>query len=414
MAVQTLAVLLDNLGADLVPYLPDIFKVLSQIIEQTPNDETRIEAVKTMPSLIKMYIKAGQDVANFGRHVNEMLWNYMEREGDASLLSEFAFTVQKTLKNMGPVLSDAEVSAIGKKCFEHLQRSEKRKHEMAEHFDREEDNAADIDKIIENDNQMEDELALEIANILGVLFRVYGQRALPLFAEVNQTLIAPALASSSTRARHFALFLIDDSVEHIGGLIPKDLLRKFLEELSRHALDSNLELRQAATLGLGITAIALGEDFKPALPNVVALLTQAVELAKPEDEYLKFFLTVKENAVASLGKILQAFGQSFSHEDLARLINYWLSHLPIVHDHKEAIGQHKFLTKLIQAKLVNLADPNVLKAVVGIFARVYQRKKLSDEETNLAIDGLMGSLKASPQIVEALTAAGLDDSRKRV
>lgn len=412
VAVQTLAVFLDNLGVDLVPYLQDIFKVLSIIIEQTPNDETRIEAVKTMPSLIKLYAKAGQDVATFGRHVNQMLWNFMEREEDASLLSEFAFTVQKTLKNMGPVLTDEEMNAIGKKCFEHLQRSQKRKNEMHEHFDREEDNQVDIDNIIENDNQMEDEFGLEIANVLGVIFRVYGQRALPLFNEVNQNLIVPALASANNKARHFALFLIDDSVEHIGNLIPKELLKKFLEELSRHALDPNLELRQAALFGIGITAIALGDDFKPVLSKVVEVLVQAIELPKPEDEYLKFFLTVRENGVASLGKILNVFGQSFAQTDLANLLSFWLKQLPIVHDHKEAGNQHKFLIRLVQANLINMSDPAVLKTVIGVFSRIYQRKKLSDEETNLAIAHVMTTLVSSPQHVAVLEAAGLEESQK--
>jgi hypothetical protein len=414
IAVQTIAIFLDNLGDALVPYLPDIFSLLSMIIEHTPAEETRVEAIKTLPSLIKIYKKSGQDVSAFARHVNTSLWNLMDKELDPSLLSEFAFTIQKALKNMGAVLTDEELTVIYQRCFDHLHKSGIRKNELADNFDNEEENKEEVEKIIENDNEMEDEFTLEVANILGVLFRVYQARALPIFYQVHDQFIVPAMADTRLKSKHFGMFLIDDAVEHLGNHIPKETLKKFLEYLCAHAMHESLELRQAAVFGIGITSLALGEDFKPALPTVLQLLCRAIELPKAEDDYQKFFMTVKENAVASLGKIIQFFGPSLPHENLQQLAMYWLKNLPIQHDQKEATQQHKFLTYLItrQPPVFNLSDADTLRAIISVFSRIAQKKKLADEETNLAVNSILAGFKASPEIVKVLQSIPFEEAEK--
>lgn len=414
IAVQTIAIFLDNLGDALVPYLQDIFGVLSVIIEHTLNEETRVEAIKTLPSLIKISKKSGQDVGAFARHVNQTLWGLMDKELDPSLLSEFAFTIQKTLKAMGPVLTDGELEVIYQKCYEHLHKSVVRKRELADNFDNEEENKEDVDKIIENDNQMEDEFTLEVANILGVLFRVYQARALPLFVRVHEQFILPAMADQRPKAQHFGMFLIDDAVEHLGAHIPKDTLRKFLEQLCTHAQNPALELRQAAVFGIGITALALGDDFRPALPAVVQLLSQAVELPVRPDDFPKFYQTVKENAVASIGKILHAFGGSLPPEQFQQLASYWLRHLPIAHDHKEAVFQHRYLLTLVarQPPVFSLTQPDVLKALVTTFTRVAGKKKLVDEQTAAAIDSVLAGFKGSQEILAALQGLTFEEKER--
>lgn len=399
IAVQTIAVFLDILGVELLPYLTEIYNVLYLIIENTLNEETRIEATKSLPPLIKIYRKSGQDISQFGRHVNTTLWALMDKDTDPSTLAEFAFTIQKTLKNMGPVLSDAEVAEVYRKCYDHLLRSNTRKQNIADNFDKEEEDQKEIDNIIEGDNQLEDELALEIANIIGVLFRVYKERALPIFGEVYANLITPAMKDGKTKSKHFGMFLIDDAVEHLGAHLPKETLKLFLTMLSPFVLDKELELRQAALFGVGIVAVALGPEFPPLMPQVMQLLASAIDLPKAEDDYHKFFLTVKENGVASLGKILQTFGASLPPADLTAWTLFWLKNLPIVHDHKEAVGQHQFLLKLVtsQPPVINLMDADILKRVVEVLAKIYTKKKLTNEEMNVQIGHIVRSLKNNEQ-----------------
>lgn len=412
IAVQTLSVFLDNLGTDLGPYLPDIYNVLYLIIENSANDETRVEAAKSLPPLIKIYKKTGQDISQFCLHVNQTLWALMDRESDPSTLAEFAFTIQKTLKNMGEVLSDAQLVEVYKKCLEHLQKSAARKQNLADNFDKDEENPQEVEDIIQGDNQLEDEFALEIANVIGVLFKTYKQRSLPIFGQVMTDLIIPASKDVRLKSKHFAMFLIDDAVEHIGEFIPKDVLSVFLDILASHGLDSSLELRQAAVFGIGITALALGEAFKPRLNQTIQMLWQAIEMKKSADDFPKFFLTVRDNAVASLGKLLQAFGGSMTPEDLSQGLRYWLKQLPILHDHKEATQQHQFLLSLVTSEppVLPLSDPEVLKKAIEVFSQIHQRKKLCKEEMNNSIDQLFNALKNNQQIRTILGTLTLTDS----
>lgn len=414
IAVQTLAVFLDNLGVDLAPYLPEVYNVLYLIIENSANDETRIEAAKSLPPLIKIYRKTGQEISQFCLHVNTTLWNLMDRENDPTTLAEFAFTIQKTLKNTGPVLSDDQILGVYKKCLDHLQRSAARKQNKEDNFDKEEENVDEIQNIIEGDNQLEDEFVLEVANIIGVLFKTYKQRVLPVFAQVMNELILPAAKDNNPKSKHFAMFLIDDAVEHIGEFLPKDVLASFLDLLTAHALDSSLEIRQAAIFGIGITALALGEAFKPRLSDTIQLLWQAIEMKKPKEDFGRFYLTVRDNAVASLGKLLQTFGSSMGPEPLLQGLNYWMKQLPILHDFKEGIQQHRFFISLVtnSPPILPLSDPEVLRKAVEVFTNIYKRKKLSSEEMNLQIDQIFTSLKNTPQAREMIGNMQLNDKEK--
>ena len=414
IAVQTIAVFLDNLGVDLLPYVNDIFNVLHLIIENTQNDEIRMEAIKCLPGLIKIYKKAGQDLTVFGRHVNQTLWALMDKDHDPQNLSELAFTIQKAIKNMGPILSDLEINTIYLQCFEQMKKSAERKNTLGENFDNEEENEADINDLIDNDNQMEVELTLELANIIGIIFKVYKQRSLFLFEHAYKNLISPALSDPSLKTKHLALFLIDDSVEHLGPFLPKEILVSFLQTASAFALNSSLDLRQAALFGIGIIAVALEQQFHPTLQSTLQLLAQAIEIPKMEDDLPKFHLTVKENAVASFGKILKKYGNVIPRDQLKAYLIYWLKHMPILHDHKESIMQHQFMLALItdQNDPLEIRNPEILKRVLEIFVRIHPKKKLCDAEMQVSIQSVVNGFKNNPEISAILSTMTFTDDER--
>jgi hypothetical protein len=410
VAVQTLAVLIDTLGVDLFEYVNEIFIVLQLIIESTFNDETRIEAVKCLPGLLKIYKKAKQDLSTFGRHVNQTIWNYIEKETDPHNLSEYAYIVQRVMNNMGPILNDDEINAIYNKCYDNLKKSIERKLKIAEKFDKDEENPEDIEKVIDNDRQLEDELSLELANIIGVIFKVYKQRSINIFEHVYVNLISSALQQENQKMKHFALFLIDDSTEHIGEFIPKPILLIFMQTVTSFALHDNLEIRQAALFGIGIVACALKEDFRPILSQTMTLLSRACQIPKKNDDYPKFYSTVKENAVASFGKILQAFGDNCSVDELRIYRPFWIEHLPIEHDHKEAIAQHNYFLSLVIEKSVDIeiTSPIVLKNIIRILTRIYNKEKLCNKNMRGLIIEIVKLFRNRADLNEVVKTLTLD------
>jgi hypothetical protein len=414
ISVQTIAVFLDNLGVDLFPYITEIFNVLHLIIENSLNDETRMEAIKCLPGLIKIFKKSNNDVTSFGRHLNQTVWNLMDKEHDTQNLSEYAYTLQKILKHMGPVLSDEELNGIYSKCIEHLKRSVVRKNDVGENFDKEEENADDIENIINSDQQMEEEFALEIANIIGILFRVYKERSLHIFSNVYSTLIVPSLQQPKAKSQHFGLFLVDDAVEHIGNLISPAILAEFLQITSNFSLNVNLELRQAALFGVGIVANALGANFQTQIEPTLKLLSQAIEMPKQEDDNPKYYLTVKENAVSAFGKILQTNGQFIQPEQMKLFLIYWLRHLPILHDHKEAVLQHKFLITVVTSPhdILGVRNPDILKRLVEIFLRIHHKKKICSEEMQGMIKTIIRGFFSEPSISQIMQTIAFDQPEK--
>lgn len=400
VAVQTINILIDEVGQFLLPYITQIFDSLSQIIEKTLNEEIKVDAIKCLPSILKLLVKSKTPFEEFGRHLNTKLWNLMDKEYDCQTLCEYAFVEQKIIKNMGPVLSDNEINDIYLKCIEQLKRSWIRKTEVEDNFDKEEENKEEIDKIIENDNELEDEFSLEIANIIGVIFKVYKNRTLNIFNQVYQSLIIPSFGKGTTKATHFGLFLIDDSVEHLGQFMPREILKEFLEIVSRYTVDESLEIRQAASFGIGIIAAALEGDFLPYRDKVFELLVRSINVQKKEDDYPKFYFTVKENGVASFGKILQMSLASMDMQTAQNSINYWFSHLPIVHDHKEGLHQHKFLLSLITDPrgFFNFNDENTLHKILTIFATIHKKKKICDDEIRTHIKTVIDGFKSNAQI----------------
>lgn len=408
ISVQTIAVFLDNLDSDLFPYIGDIFDVLQIIIDSTLNDDTRIEAIKCLPGLVKIAKKSGTDTSFFSRLVNKALWGLMDKENDPQSLAEIAFTLQKVLKYMGPILFDAEINEIYTKCVNHLTKSQARRNELMDNFDKDEENQEDIDNIIDNDNQLEEDFHLEIANIIGIIFKVYKERSLSIFENVYNTLILPSIQHGKIKSQHFGLFLIDDAVEHIGSLIPEHILNQFFDITLNFSLNENLEIRQSAIFGLGIISLALGKNFEPRIESTLKLLSQAIEIPKGQDDYAKFYLTVKENAVSAFAKIVQAHVSSIPVDKVHQYLLYWLKNLPILHDHKEGIINHKMLLSLIVSPqdLLGIKNPEILKRLVEIFLRIYHKRKVCDEEMANSITLIVRKFRDDPtvsQIMQGMT-----------
>ncbi len=410
IAVQTISVFLENLGNGLGKFVNDIYRLLSIIIENSIVEDTRMAALNCLPNLVKIARSTGVDLSSFSKHVVVKLWALMDTETDTGSLCEFAFAMQKIIKYSGPIFNDAELLQFYEKCVEHLKKSDERKKTAHESYDQEEENQVDLNEFVNNEQEAEDDFMLEVANLFGMIFRSHKAASLSLFQVVYTNLIIPALSNPNPKSQQFALFLIDDSVEHIGEFLSKEILVSFLQTVCGFTLSPVLELRQCSLFGVGIIALALRENFHPFFEETVKHLTQAVEIPKKEDENNRQFSTVKENAISSFGKVIHIVGSTLPAERLQMYLRYWVTHLPIIHDQKEAPGQHSMLVTALQTNpnLIINNEPAAMKHVVEIFAKIYKKEKFSNATLDEGIQNVVKSLATNEQNRALLATCNLN------
>ena len=407
IAVQTIAIMMDEVGHLLLPFIQDIVTSVDLIIANETNVETKVEACKCLPVMLKLFKKANRPHEDFGRAFLAKVWELMDKETDSQTLSEYAVVVQRLIKAFGPLLTNDELTGVYARCIVQLERSMKRKSEVSESFDREEeDNVAELDDMVTNDIELEEEFGREIANVLGSLFKVYKQRALPVFQSVYQTLIVPAVTQNKAKSIHFGLFLIDDAVEHLGPLLPKDVLKSFLQVALQNALSPSLEIRQASLFGIGIISQSLREEALPFFADSMKKLAEAIQLPKKEDDFHKFFESVKDNGVASVGKLIEMHLGALDQPTAQSYLNFWLMQLPVLSDHKEGVLQHQLLAKLVtdQRSFFNLTDPVTLNQILVVFEAIFKKKKVCPDQLKQEIKVIVGLFRSTQAIVAVLSS----------
>ena len=147
--------------------------------------------------------------------------------------------------------------------------------------------------------------------------------------------------------KKFGLFLICDSVDHLGLLIGEQRLEQYYQYLKKFSYYPMVFVRHAAVYGLGAMALVLKEKFQPCVTDALHTLRQSLEVPRgPEDDDI--FKATRDNTASSIGKIIQATFQLHSQADLQVMLNEWLQLLPLKVDKTEAIIQHEFLMNLLE------------------------------------------------------------------
>ena len=138
--------------------------------------------------------------------------------------------------------------------------SDKRKAEH-EKLKLDEDIDEDEEEVIEDDQDMEEELHVAIAELLGVLFKTHKNETVDL-ANLLYTQILPNVLKPevSEKMHKFGVFLIDDMVEYLGYAALSDKWPHFAEALVKFSASKVCFVRQATVYGIGIFAMNTPAD----------------------------------------------------------------------------------------------------------------------------------------------------------
>lgn len=416
IAVQMINVFLESMGSGLGKFVEPIYNYTMSVCNSYLNDDIKLSAMGLLPGIVKIYKANYPDhAAAFSKDVISKMWVIIDNENDPVIIAEELFNMQKVLKYAGKIFSQEELGQILVKCEEHMKKSENRKEEILDAYDTEEETAEDLEMVVNADKDSEDDLKLEIANVFGILFRTHKVDALNLFQHIYQNHISIAFANEKhLKSVHYGIFLVDDALEHLGEFLSQEVIINFMHLLLKYTLHQELDIRQSSVFGIGLVAQILKENFHPYFEEVVKIITQSIDIPKNENDINKQYHTCRENAISTFGKVLMVSWGQLTPDRLQIMVDYWINHLPITHDAKEAIIQHNMLMQALVTNYSIILGPQMknLKAIIHTFQIIYKHRKVSNQNINDSIQEIVRAFVNNEQIKSALENLGLSDEEK--
>lgn len=165
-------------------------------------------------------------------------------------------------------MTQEEVKHIGDKSFDIINKSLERitqnKNIPNEHEVEDEDDALDADdlQLIEHENADEYDLQIAAAELMGALFKTHRDFVGEVVQRLRTELIPACFASNENKRLKFALFILDDMVEHLGPTYfsPEDF-STIVQAICGFCGHQSASLRQASAYGIGVIAQNAGEAF---------------------------------------------------------------------------------------------------------------------------------------------------------
>ena len=131
----------------------------------------------------------------------------------------------------------------------------------------------------------------------------------------SEVLVA-AFTSGEQKRLKFALFILDDMVEHLGpAYFSAEDFSHIVQTICQFSGSQSASLRQASAYGIGVVAEHGGEAFAACAELCLTALKAAIDYAmtpKVEAKQMKVtqYHHARDNAIASIGKVLK-FRQTY-------------------------------------------------------------------------------------------------------
>lgn len=336
------------------------------------HDGVKMAAIQIVPYLL-ICAKTYGEKTNGNYHTS--LFTYLfpplvdaiRRETDAELLLVGIGALHKTITTMGPnsLSQDQIASLVHDTCLLITSSIERRKELLGTDPDQEGETPLRAKDEIEE----EDDICLEVAELVGALVSTHPALFMNSFQNslLFQLIGQMVQATSAATERQLALCMFDDIVEH-GKTLSFPLWEPIVPFMISYSQDPHVGVRQAACYGLGVLAKEGGDLFKPLFrPTLEALLAAIQKPGSRDDEKSA---PPTENAISSIGKIIQFQTSCFTGNELQDLVNLWISWLPIEYDEVEAKALHLQFCQLIMSNTQLMFGPQAvnLPKILTIFA----------------------------------------------
>jgi len=336
------------------PYVDEVTKLLVPLMKFYYNDGVRQAAVTTMPHLLTssyLYLQKsgaakGADVA-YARNLFNFMFPDMvasvKEEMDQEILLDGIEAFISCLRLIGEnALTLEQLTKVVEACLHWFQDVQDRNGERIARK-REEDHDDEEEEKMEAEEEIDQSIMLQIAEIIGQLSKLYQDTFPPLFQQYLMPLVVEMMKPTSPPGdRQSALFIFDDLVDYLKA---KSLpfFQHFFPLAIQYVVDPEPAVRQAAVYGMGSCMEVGGEQVKSVALDVLSRLTQSITSPDAKE---RPFLIATDNAIAAVGKILKFQSGSIDAQSAFPL---WLSWLPVTNDKIEAKVTYNLLCDFIES-----------------------------------------------------------------
>jgi len=205
VAIQMLAVFIDELGGGFAEWIEPTSRILIQLIGYEANDSIRNSVAGALPGLIKCAKEANPNVellVNMGRTYLDSIWKAVQNETETDTMICQVQAMKEIIDEVGAgFLDQTTVDALYKQLVDMYYKSGQRineNNELAKNEDRDEDDE-ELDKdeleVIKEENKNEYDLQLSIAEIIGIIFKTHSILSANIVTDLFSTLLTETLQS---------------------------------------------------------------------------------------------------------------------------------------------------------------------------------------------------------------------------
>lgn len=380
MALQMLQVFATYLEELYAPYVEGTTKIAEPMLTFHPNQGLRKEAAGLLPVLLQCLKKAAiskEMLTNAGSKYITLLLATHDKEPITEVKSSQVLALKDLYETMDHFMSAEDVKTMTEKIVNYFKESNDRKAEInKEAKDSIEEDAEDEETVEELKEKIAEENTYQrdLTYFLGAIENSHKDEFKPLIEFIINLIVQPYLLGDA-EAQRTALFILDDFVEYLGvEKLGEDLWKQFAVRIINYATYPDHGVRQAACYGIGALAQKGGSSFAGVCVQCLTTLASAIEIPKDKnDEREDDWEAARDNAIASIGKILKYQGNTVSFGEIwAR----WLHYLPIKMDKDEAKPIHEFVidTLLVNPEMAIGTNGDLLADILRISVSIYSKK----------------------------------------
>jgi len=368
-ACQMLVCYARELKEGFAAYTEEVVKIMVAHLKFYFHDGVRMAAAESLPFLLECArIRGPEYLTEMWQYICPELLKAVDSEPEQDVKSEHLYAVAQCIEFMGKgCLTDEQIQELvrllNKTLEEHFTRQAARQEQR-----KDEDYDDDVEENLLNEDDQDVYILSKVSDIMHALLGSYKEAMLPVFEQLLPHFVKLLGADRPWPDRQWALCIFDDLLEHTGPL-SINYQQYFLAPLLQYVCDKQAEVRQAASYGIGVMAMAAGPTYTHALTEALPLLVRVIE--DPESRAPEN-LSPTENAISAVTKILKYAALPGAADILPR----WLAWLPVWEDDEEATHVYGYFCDLVESNHpVILGENNQnLPRIISVVAEAFQHE----------------------------------------
>ena len=384
MALQMLQVFSVQLEEKYAPYVEETTRIVEPILTFGPNSDLRKQGASILPNLLKCLKNATiprENIVSAGsKYIADLLMAH-DKEMHSDVKSSQILALKSVYEILGRFMSAEDTKIVIEKVFAFFKDSNDRKNAIITQTEASKDEEEHEEEEEEGEGETEDSVELEeeyqrnLTYFLGAIVDSHKDEALPQVPAILSNIVQPYMSGKKHEQR-VALFIVDDLAEYLGAeRLGVTLWKQLANIILTYSTRAEHELRQAACYGIGSLAKSGGSAFAELSLLCLTTLATATEV-KEDKKHKEEWLAAKDNAIASVGKILKYQPTAVNFTDLWPK---WLRSLPIKEDQQEAKIVHEYVVDMLlnSPEVAVGANGSLLGEIIRIFIAVYDNKLVS-------------------------------------